>query len=80
MPQMLGTIAFPIMLVLGTHAVPAHAAEREQARMVINLIAGVKMPFPQNLRNNRAEGTSSTRYQQRDRGLPSSRMVGPVVG
>jgi len=68
------------MLVLGTHAVPAHAAEREQARMVINLIAGVKMPFLQNLRNNRAEGTSPTRYQQRDRGLPSSRMVGPVVG
>ena len=30
----------------------AHAAEREQVRMVINLIAGVKMPFPGNLRNN----------------------------
>jgi hypothetical protein len=32
----------------------AAAAEREQVRMVINLIAGVKMPFPQNLRNNLA--------------------------
>lgn len=31
---------------------PASAAEREQVRMVINLIAGVKMPFPPNLRNN----------------------------
>src|SRR5262245_11587068 len=32
--------------------VPAQAAEREQVRMVINLVAGVKMPFPGNLRNN----------------------------
>jgi hypothetical protein len=31
---------------------PLHAAEREQVRMVINLIAGVKMPFPRNLGNN----------------------------
>jgi hypothetical protein len=30
----------------------AQAAEREQVRMVINLIAGVKMPFPETLRNN----------------------------
>jgi hypothetical protein len=30
----------------------AEGAEREQVRMVINLIAGVKMPFPENLRNN----------------------------
>lgn len=33
-------------------AMPAHAAEREQVRMVINLVAAVKMPFPRNLRNN----------------------------
>src|SRR5262245_36828036 len=32
----------------------AEAAEREQVRMVINLIAGVKMPFPGKLRNNSA--------------------------
>ena len=32
----------------------ALAAEREQVRMVINLISGVKMPFPENLRNNLA--------------------------
>ena len=31
---------------------PAAAAEREQVRMVINLVAGVKMPFPGNVRNN----------------------------
>ena len=30
------------------------AAEREQVRMVVNLIAGVKMPFPETLRNNLA--------------------------
>ena len=33
---------------------PALAAEREQVRMVINLISGVKMPYPENLRNNLA--------------------------
>jgi hypothetical protein len=31
---------------------PLHAAEREQVRMVINLVAGVKMPFPRTLSNN----------------------------
>ena len=31
---------------------PAQAAEREQVRMVINLVAGVKMPFPGNVRNS----------------------------
>jgi hypothetical protein len=39
-------------LVVGAGLTPASAAEREQVRVVINLIAGVKMPFPQNLRNN----------------------------
>jgi hypothetical protein len=33
---------------------PAHSAEREQVRMVINLISGLKMPFPEHLRNNLA--------------------------
>lgn len=41
-------------IAMGQTLVPAHAAEREQVRMVINLIAGVKMPFPQGLRNNTA--------------------------
>ena len=31
---------------------PAGAAEREQVRAVINLIAAVKMPFPEKLHNN----------------------------
>src|SRR5262245_36869538 len=46
-----------IALVFGAALPSAQAAEREQVRTVINLIAGVKMPFPQNLRNN----TSRTR-------------------
>ena len=41
-----------IALVFGAALPSAQAAEREQVRTVINLIAGVKMPFPQNLRNN----------------------------
>ena len=43
---------FVLALVGFTWVLPAQAAEREQVRMVINLVAGVKMPFPQNLRNN----------------------------
>jgi hypothetical protein len=40
-------------VVLGAFATaPADAAEREQVRAVINLIAAVKMPFPEKLRNN----------------------------
>lgn len=44
--------AFACALVSCTGFAPLHAAEREQVRMVINLIAGVKMPFPRNLSNN----------------------------
>ena len=47
---------FRIMALAATITVgfmsATEAAEREQVRMVINLIAGVKMPFPENLRNN----------------------------
>jgi hypothetical protein len=44
-----------VLAVAGcTFFVQAHAAEREQVRMVINLVAGAKMPFPHNLRNNTA--------------------------
>jgi hypothetical protein len=54
MAQKVTTLAFAGMFaVLATNA-PAEAAEREQVRMVINLIAGTKMPFPENLRNNLA--------------------------
>lgn len=31
---------------------PAHGAEREQVRAVINLLSAVKMPYPEKLRNN----------------------------
>ena len=43
-----------LVLVVAGYAglVEAQAAEREQVRMVINLVAGVKMPFPPKLRNN----------------------------
>ena len=51
MSQALKTIALADALAIGSAAM-TQAAEREQVRMVINLIAGVKMPFPENLRNN----------------------------
>src|SRR5437870_8492270 len=44
------TLASAVLVI--TALASAQAAEREQVRMVINLIAGVKMPFPENLRNN----------------------------
>jgi hypothetical protein len=42
-------------LLLGVAFTPAKAAEREQVRIVINLMAAVKMPFPENLPRNRAK-------------------------
>ena len=53
MPNTLRTLALAIMLAVAQTAT-APAAEREQVRMVINLISGVKMPFPEHLRNNLA--------------------------
>jgi len=54
MTQSLKTLALASALSIITTFTPTHAAEREQVRMVINLIAGVKMPFPEHLRNNLA--------------------------
>jgi hypothetical protein len=51
MSQTFKTLASAGMLAIGLTCTPSHAAEREQVRMVINLIAGVKMPFPPNVRN-----------------------------
>jgi hypothetical protein len=34
-------------LLLAVVSAPANAAEREQVRIVINLMAAVKMPFPE---------------------------------
>jgi len=42
-------------LLVGLTFTPAHAAEREQVRVVINLVAAVKMPYPENLQRNRAK-------------------------
>ena len=51
---MIKTLAFACALLIGADLTFAKAAEREQVRMVINLISGVKMPYPENLRNNLA--------------------------
>jgi hypothetical protein len=48
------TKARAVATLMATMAIctSASAAEREQVRMVINLIAGIKMPYPEHLRNN----------------------------
>jgi hypothetical protein len=48
---MIKTLACACALVIGAGLPRATAAEREQVRMVINLISGVKMPYPENQRN-----------------------------
>ena len=52
MPQKTRTFALASAMLCGFAFVPADAAEREQVRAVINLISAVKMPSPENLRNN----------------------------
>src|SRR5437762_4611079 len=42
-------------LLLAAGPACVSAAEREQVRIVINLMAGVKMPFPENLSRNKAK-------------------------
>jgi len=42
-------------LMLGAVFAPAQAAEREQVRIVVNLVSAVKMPYPENLNRNRAK-------------------------
>jgi len=54
MPQKIRTLVLVSALVNGLALASANAAEREQVRTVINLVAGVKMPFPEHLRNNLA--------------------------
>ena len=54
MAQMIRTVMLSIMLAVSGQIGAAVGAEREQVRIVINLVAGVKMPFPENLRNNLA--------------------------
>lgn len=52
MSRKIVTLASAAALLGAFAMVPADAAEREQVRAVINLIAAVKMPFPEKLRNN----------------------------
>ena len=54
MTQTIKTLLLASALLISVALAPTQAAEREQVRMVINLISGVKMPSPQNLRNNLA--------------------------
>jgi len=52
MPRKIATLAVTAAVAGAFALAPAGAAEREQVRAVINLIAAVKMPFPEKLRNN----------------------------
>ena len=52
MAQTIRLLALASALAVSSAFPPAQAAEREQVRMVINLVAGVKKPFPENLRNH----------------------------
>lgn len=54
MPHTIKTLAYAVAFLTVMALTAAQAAEREQVRMVINLISGVKMPFPERLRNNTA--------------------------
>ena len=54
MPHTIKNLVLAGLFLIGSAVAPAQAAEREQVRMVINLISGTKMPFPENLRNNLA--------------------------
>jgi hypothetical protein len=49
--------AKPLLLasLLFSALTPAQAAEREQVRAVVNLVAAVKMPFPESLSRNQAK-------------------------
>jgi len=52
MPRKIVTLASAAALIGAFAIAAADAAEREQVRAVINLISAVKMPFPEQLRNN----------------------------
>jgi hypothetical protein len=54
MSQTIRLLMLASALLLGAAFSPAYSAEREQVRMVINLMSGVKMPFPRNLENNQS--------------------------
>ena len=62
MLQNIRTLAVASAIVSAAALTSVNAAEREQVRTVINLVSGVKMPFPEHLRNN----TSRTEYVKLD--------------
>ena len=51
---MIKTLVFASALLIGAGLTSVKAAEREQVRMVINLISAVEMAYPENLPNNLA--------------------------
>ena len=73
MPNTLRTLALTTMLAVAQTAT-GPAAEREQVRMVINLISGVKMPFPEKpAQQSGPHPTGAARHQRRNSCLPPSR-------
>src|SRR5215470_6055029 len=64
MPQKIKMIALASAVLSGLIFTPVIAAEREQVRAVINLIAAVKMPFPERFERNVAR----TEYVRLDGG------------
>ena len=52
MPKIIKAFMLASVAYCGLASTPVNAAEREQVRAVINLIAAVKMPYPENLRSN----------------------------
>jgi hypothetical protein len=55
MPVKIGALALIIAFFCAFKFVEANAAEREQVRIVIAMMAAVKMPYPENLSRNRAK-------------------------
>jgi hypothetical protein len=72
MSQIFRTIALAAAIAVGFLSA-TEAAEREQVRMIINLVAGVKMPFPENLRNNVARTERVQLDTNGSHGVPSPR-------
>jgi hypothetical protein len=48
-------LSLVVVVLIGATSAPATAAEREDVRKAINLVASVKMPYPESLSRNRAK-------------------------
>ena len=55
MSRKIKILALAAVFVSGMAVTSTTAAEREQVRAVINLVTGIKMPYPENLARNRAK-------------------------